>query len=500
MNVDEFLQKVFELHKDKFNYSIINYTNKRSKVNLICNKEGHGEFEVIADTHLKSTKGGCPKCIKEHKSKKQTLTSEDAINNLKLIHGEKYDYSLFEYKDKNIKSTIICEVHGEFKMTYNYHRQSRHCPLCASLIRSNNYKFDPENFIKKVNKIHDNKYDYSQMSYRGLDKKIKIICEKHGEFSMRPDYHKRGFGCPECVLQEKQNKKIKSFKEVHGEKFDYSLVKYKKWDIPVDIICKTHGIFSVTPNYHLSGGHCPECSKIERRKKTAKNTNEIIAEFKAVHGDKFDYSLVDYESRAKKVKIICRDHGVFETPPRTHLISKNVGCPKCCGKTLTNEERINVLKEIFSEENYDYSKFDYVAREKVTIICPEHGEFKKQYSHMTHYFQGCPSCKGSSKGEIQIEKWLNSYNFEFEKEKSFEECKNKFVLRFDFYLPLNKTLIEFQGKQHYESVEIWGGEKSLLYRQKNDSIKRDFAKKYNYKLLYIKYDEKVEEVLSKHLL
>lgn len=83
--------------------------------------------------------------------------------------------------------------------------------------------------------------------------------------------------------------------------------------------------------------------------------------------------------------------------------------------------------------------------------------------------QGCPKCK-RSKGEATIENILNELKIDFQSQKKFDSCKNKFWLPFDFYLEKYKLCIEF-GKQHYESVEVFGGTKGFLATQTNDNIK-----------------------------
>lgn len=493
-NLDSFLEKATKIHQNLFDYSGVKDECLSSKITLCCKE--HGWFDVFPRTHLKSKTGGCPKCRDTTRMTTNTLSDEDAINSLKKTHGDKYDYSKFKYNGQMGKSTITCNLHGDFKMRYIYHKQGQLCPKCSKEVIKQNYRHDPTPFLERVNKIHKNKYDYSKMEYAGHKKKIKIICKNHGPFFMTPNYHQRGFGCSECLKEDKRKDLINCFKKVHGNRFDYSLMKYESYGEPITVICKDHGQFKILPDCHKKGYHCKECTKIEKREKTAKTTSQVVEEFKSIHGDKFDYSLVEYINSRTKVKIICKKHGVFETYARTHMISKSVGCPKCCGKTLTNEERIKILKEIFDEENYDYSKFNYNGHEKVTIICPEHGEFKKQYTHMTHYYQGCPACKNSSKGEREVRLWLKKNKIKFEEQKIFEECKNKFALRFDFYLPNNNTLIEYQGKQHYEPIEAWGGEEALAYRKQNDKIKKDFSNKMGIKLICIKYNESAKDRLQ----
>ena len=89
---------------------------------------------------------------------------------------------------------------------------------------------------------------------------------------------------------------IKKAKAVHGDKYDYSLVEYKNSRIKVKIICPIHGIFEQAPGNHLLGAGCPDCSGRKRS-----TTEEFIQRARAIHGDKYDYSLVDYKNNKTKI-------------------------------------------------------------------------------------------------------------------------------------------------------------------------------------------------------
>ncbi len=116
-------------------------------------------------------------------------------------------------------------------------------------------------------------------------------------------------------------------RRVHGDKYDYSLVKYLAARIPVKIICREHGEFEQKPTKHLSGYGCKSCGKLATANARRSNTEQFIAKAKRVHGDKYDYSLVSYEGVDLSVKIICRTHGEFEQQPHSHLSGS--GCRKC---------------------------------------------------------------------------------------------------------------------------------------------------------------------------
>src|SRR5690606_20623053 len=92
-------------------------------------------------------------------------------------------------------------------------------------------------------------------------------------------------------------------KEVHGDKYDYSLVEYKRNSIKVKIICRNHGVFEQIPKAHLRPQHCPKCHGRN------KSSEDVISEFKSVHGNKYDYSNLVYKNTVDKMAIICKKHG-----------------------------------------------------------------------------------------------------------------------------------------------------------------------------------------------
>ena len=136
-------------------------------------------------------------------------------------------------------------------------------------------------------------------------------------------------------------------------------------------------------------------------------TETFIEKAKKVHGNKFDYSKVEYTSFDKKVCIICPEHGEFWQTPHSHL--SGTGCPKCYGRYKpTTEEFIERLKTIHGD-TYDYSKVEYKSTfEKVCLICPEHGEFWITPNRLVEG-QGCRKCgkkRAAQKNRLRQEEFI----------------------------------------------------------------------------------------------
>ena len=192
-----------------------------------------------------------------------------------------------------------------------------------------------EQFIADAVSVHGDKYDYSKVQYKGSKSKVEIVCKAHGSFWQEPTSHLSGIGCPKCGRINASNKNkltneefIAKARKIHGDYYDYSKVNYINSKIKVCIICPIHGEFWQQANSHLNGEGCVKCSYIYRGKIQSISTDEFIKRAKEIHGDKYDYSKVNYISNNTKVCIVCPKHGEFWQTPSGHINSKQ-GCPKC---------------------------------------------------------------------------------------------------------------------------------------------------------------------------
>ena len=181
----------------------------------------------------------------------------------------------------------------------------------------------------------------------------------------------------------------------HNSVYDYSKSVYVNRRINVVITCKMHGNFTQSPYIHMNGSGCPKCYYNKITYKNTSNTNDFIKKSKEIHGDKYDYSNVDYVHSKKNVKIICLEHGKFKQSPSAHLTGQ--GC-KICGyltsselRKKSREEFIVKSKEIHGDK-YDYDKIVYFNnKNKINIICDKHGVFEQSpAAHLKG--SGCKKC------------------------------------------------------------------------------------------------------------
>ena len=274
--------------------------------------------------------------------------------------------------------------------------------------------------------------------------------------------------------------------KIHGNKYKYSKVEYLNDKKKVAIICRKHDVFFQTPSKHLTGQGCPKCAG---RNKT---TEDFVREAKIIHGNKYGYSSVMFETVCNKVAIFCFKHNIFFQEPRAHL--RGDGCPKCAGKNKTTEDFIREAKIIHGNK-YGYSLFEYTnAHTASAITCKKHGMFYQTPNNHLHSKNstGCPKCS-SSKGEKQIREWLIKNNVSFKEQKKFNGCNYKQKLKFDFYLPEHNTLIEYDGELHFMETTLKNNlSKSLI----KDQIKDKFCINNNINLIRIGFWENIDEILE----
>ena len=293
-----------------------------------------------------------------------------------------------------------------------------------------------EEFVNNAIKIHDGKYSYDNFVYINNKTKSFVTCPIHGDFLIRPDKHlwqKRG--CPKCNggISLTTEEFIEKAKQIHGDKYDYSNVKYVNALTPVEIICKVHGSFFQKPVFHLNGHGCQLCGG-----SLPLNTDEFIKRSIEIHGDKYDYSKAEYVNNRQKVCIVCPEHGEFWQQPGHHL--KGVGCPFC------NESHL----------------------ERNTCLL------------------------------------LEKYGIKYDRSKRFKWLGRQHL---DFYLPDYNIAIECQGEQHYKPCAFGRVNKeqsidNLKHVQELDKRKAQLCEENNLPLEYIDYNENVEsrvnEILSKY--
>ncbi|MBP5723212.1 MAG: DUF723 domain-containing protein [Bacteroidales bacterium] len=391
---EEFIEKSKIIYGDKYDFSKVLYVNSTTKVIVICPE--HGEFLATPQNFLKGH--ACPICGREKANRKISKTLEEFLEESDSVHGDRYDYTKTKYKNIKTPVTIICPKHGEFSIMPSSHLKGKGCPKCESLCP------DYDTFIKLAIEKYKNKYLYDKVNFVDENKEVTIVCPEHGEFFVTPHKHLKGKHCPLCKRKNEkisENKFLQRIKIIHDNKYDYSRIKFKNLTEKVCIICPEHGEFWQSPETHLRGSKCPECAKIARAKKNTKTTEQFLEEATKIHGDKYDFSKVDYKGYDSKIIVICPTHGEFLTTPSEILAG--YGCIKCGYERAASKTRGNTNKFIkeaneVHKNKYDYSKVEYkTSNTKVCIICPKHGEFwQTPGNHLQGV--GCIKCRNEDTG------------------------------------------------------------------------------------------------------
>ena len=267
-------------------------------------------------------------------TKSKKLTTKEWVDKATVKHNGFYDYSLSAYINSNTKVKIICPLHGEFSQAPNSHSdRGDRCPKCGLDSRAKINRTTKEDFISKSNEAHNFKFDYSLVhDFKRLDEHLTIICPVHGEFKQNGHSHMRGSDCEKCSYEKtgvdysiSKNDMLKRFEEL-GNDLIYDLSEYKNTNSKIKYTCPLHGMLEQNAQKHLRGKKCWKCAKMIPWNKS--NTIEFIEKAKLVHGDYYDYSLVEYNKNSEKVEIICKYHGSFMQKPNTHIDSL-AGCPVC---------------------------------------------------------------------------------------------------------------------------------------------------------------------------
>lgn len=296
-------------------------------------------------------------------TKKPRVTTEDFIIRAIRKHGDSYDYSDTVYVRNNQKLNIRCKTHGIFEQIAGNHLNGNGCPKCGGV-----HQRTESELIDEFNKVHNSKYDYSNMGYSRMSRKIKINCPDHGVFTQLPSAHLRGDGCHKCsgVGRRTQDEMIAEFVLVHGNRYIYDDVLFDGVDKKVKIRCRVHGVFEQAPYNHAKGLGCKICGYVKQSRTAKKDLAQFVKMAKEVHGEKYDYSKSIYRGAKNKIKIICREHGEFYQNASSHLCGTD--CPLCatpnrsgfarssyieaCNKSKNGKSNLYVIRLFSDDESF----------------------------------------------------------------------------------------------------------------------------------------------------
>lgn len=225
-----------------------------------------------------------------------------------------------------------------------------------------------------VNALHQKWPDIEVLdSYTGANNKMHFRCKNCGHTwsTTARSVIVSACGCPACgVKNAEKERTIAHLKYKLSDQFEFIEYKDSKH---VSVKCKICGaIRTTTPNNLLKYG-CKKCATKTMTQLKSFTTEEFIKKARALHGDTYDYSKVNYINYHTKVCIICKKHGEFWQTPAKHLSGQ--GCAKCLGKNSTFEEFLEKARAKHGNF-YNYDKVDFVnLKTPVIVTCPIHGDF-----------------------------------------------------------------------------------------------------------------------------
>jgi ssDNA-binding Zn-finger/Zn-ribbon topoisomerase 1 len=292
------------------------------------------------------------------------LTTTDFIVRAKEIHHDKYDYGEAEYVSAKSSISIICPEHGLFSQRSSNHLSGIGCPKCGHDLTGKKKRSSVEKFVKKATAVHGDRYDYSNVQYETSIEDVEILCTKHGIFLQRPANHLMGKGCPQCGQDrsaELQRDTLEGFSkkahQVHNDKYIYPAQQYVNGLSKIEIICPVHGKFYQAPTKHLAGSGCQECGLSKRGLARRGSTESFVGIAIQTHGEKYDYSKVEYVLSTLPVTIICREHGEFEQIPWNHL--SGVGCPACSNLSRAETNRMSFSDFVIRANKLHKNQYQY---------------------------------------------------------------------------------------------------------------------------------------------
>lgn len=326
-------------------------------------------------------------------------------------------------------------------------------------------------FIDQANLKHNFKYDYSLLIYTGQHNKGIFICKIHGEFEQICKDHLNGHGCFKCRNSTPKltlSQFIERALNTHGELYDYSDFVYISAHIKGKIKCIKHQfIFEQTPGNHIFGQGCPKCAQEYTNSRVSKAKRLTLEEFieKSIdkHGEKFDYSKINYQGYLINVRLICKIHNIeFLYRPSNHFICPSGGCPKCV--ELLWGAHLRLTKEEFVEKAnivhnfiYTYEEFEYENNKKASWVrCSEHGLFKQQGSNHLKG-QGCPKCCVNLFVSKQETIWLNQIGLPDDEEHRQVKL-SKIRGKVDGFNPRTNTVYEYLGDYWHGNPEFYDPE------------------------------------------
>lgn len=246
-----------------------------------------------------------------------------------------------------------------------------------------------------------------------------------------------------------QEQVINSFKEVHGDVFDYSKVVYVDTHTPVEVYCKKHNCnFKTLPKNHKKGSGCTKCGREAQIEKAKKGFDKFKQEMFDLYGDQYDFNNSKYINTKTELTAICKTHGEFSKAPFSLL--NGSACDECCKKqTKSNNKEmfIEEAKKVYGDKD-DYTDTEVISSKyKVKVRCTKHNIIFEKDIQSYLLGCGCPKCSAENYSLVRTKT-----TEQFIKEAK-EVHKNKFDYSNTTYMSANIKLT-IMCKEHNNTFDV----------------------------------------------
>jgi len=206
LDYDGFLSRARAVHGEKYSYSCDNFHDQYTVVTVTCKR--HGEFEQVAKNHIRGS--GCKKCGVDRVAGSRAIPYREFVRRSLEKHSLPHIYDQESYRTTSEPTKIVCTKHScEFWQLPERHMKGQTgCAECSREKRVRKRTKTTAEFVRDAMSVHGDRYDYSKAEYTGAQRKLTIICSKHGEFTQLATNHLAGYGCAECATR-------KMFHELH---------------------------------------------------------------------------------------------------------------------------------------------------------------------------------------------------------------------------------------------------------------------------------------------
>ena len=447
---------------------------------------------------------GCKECMKDKNRTKFTKSHDEYVSQVQNVNS---DIEVLEtYIGADVAILHLCRKHNvQWKAMPTNILKGCGCVKCKS-----------EKIIEKQLKTHEQYVEELSIKSPNLkvieeyiDSVTPILhyCIKHDNYwKVCPNNALNRNGCPECGKESHYELSSKSHDdyvfEVSAKNPNIEVVeKYINGRTKIMHYCLLHDVYWMAYPYSiLQGCGCFECGKEKISSSLSKSHETYVEELKIINPNVI--AIERYIDMKTPILHKCLIHNVeWITSPSATL--QGCGCPECRSEKIsekslkTHEQYIEELKitnpSMVVLEQYINANTPILHK----CLKDENEWYISPSNALIGY--GCPRCH-ESKGERQIRLWLDKHNISYEFQKKFEVCRDSNLLPFDFYLPNYNMCIEYDGKQHFEPIEHFGGQEAFEITAKHDNIKNDYCKNNGISLLRIPYFKNVEEELNNFLL